>query len=124
MVNMTRNKRPLYLCKKQKDSINFDKPIEVKVNCMPTYSSSDTIALGINARMYQTIKCTPKVAMLFSNSDRIYLQNPLSDFRIDCNNADYYVYGDPIITLNEGEVTIRKLNGEIDDDDYRDEEYN
>lgn len=117
MVNMTRNKRTIYLCKKKENSIEFDKPKEIKVNRMPTYSSSDTLALGINAMMYQTIKCTPKVAREFSNSDRIYMSMP-KKFDSSCNDADYYVYGDPIISLNQGEVTIRKMNGEIEDGNY------
>lgn len=120
MVNLTRNKRTIYLCKKKENSIEFEKPIEIKINRMPTYSSSDTIALGINARMYQTIKCTPKVASNFSNSDRVYLQKPVN-FRSDCNDADYFIYGDPMITLNEAEITMRKMNGEIEDVD--DEKY-
>lgn len=117
MINMTRNKRTIYLCKKKPNSIEFEKPKEIKVNCMPTYSSSDLLALGRNAMMYQTIKCTPKVAKEFSNTDRIYFKKPI-DFKSDCNDADYYVYGDPIISINEGEVTIRKMNGEIEDGDY------
>lgn len=117
MVNMTRNKKTIYLCKKKSNSIEFDKPKAIKVNCMPTYSSSDTLALGVNAMIYQTIKCTPKIAKEFSNSDRIYLKKP-QDFDGSCNDADFYVYGEPMIFINQGEVTIRKMNGEIEDGNY------
>lgn len=116
MVNMTRNKKTIYLCKKKSNSIEFDKPKEIKVNCMPTYSSGDLLALGRNATMYQTIKCTPKIAKEFTNSDRIYMKKPIN-FRSDCNDADYYVYGNPIILINEAEVSIRKMNGEIENGD-------
>lgn len=117
MVNLTRNKRKIYLCKKKANSIEFEEPKEIKVNCMPTYTSSDTLALGINAVLYQTIKCTPKIAKEFSNRDRIYLQKP-KNFDSSCNDADYYVYGEPLITLNEADIAIRKMNGENEDGDY------
>lgn len=120
MINMTRNKRPIYLCKKKENSLEYNEPIMIKVNYRPTYSSSDALSLGNNYTLYQTIKCTPKVASNFSYNDRIYLNKPIK-FDSSCNDADYYVYGNPLITLNEAEVTIRKLNGDIDEENSQDE---
>ena len=116
MVNMNRNKRKLYLCKRKPNSLEFDEPIEVKVNYRPTYTSSDVLTLGNNYNLYQTIKCTPKVAKNFSYNDRIYMKMP-ENFDSSCNDADFYVYGEPLITLNEAEITIRKLSGDIDEQD-------
>ena len=115
MVSMTRNKRTIFLCKKKKDSLEFETPIELKVNYRPTYSSSDVLALGNNYTLYQTIKCTPKMAENFSFNDRIYIKKP-ENFDPSCNDADFYVYGEPLITLNEAEVTLRKLSGDLEDE--------
>lgn len=115
MVSMTRNKRTIYLCKKQEDSLEFARPIELKVNYRPTYSSNDVLALGNNYTLYQTIKCTPKMAKKFSFNDRIYITKP-EKFDSSCNDADFYVYGEPLITLNEAEITIRKLSGDFEDE--------
>lgn len=116
MINMTRNKRTIYLCKKKQNSLEFEQPIELKVNYRPTYSSNDALVLGNNYTLYQTIKCTPKIAKNFSFNDRIYMTEP-ENFDASCNDADYYVYGQPLITLNEAEITIRKLSGDFDEQD-------
>lgn len=115
MVSMTRNKRTIYLCKKKDNSLEFDYPIELKVNYRPTYSSNDVLALGNNYSLYQTIKCTPKIAENFKFNDRVYIKEP-ENFDSSCNDADFYVYGNPLITLNEAEVTLRKLSGDLDDE--------
>lgn len=115
MVNMTRNKRTIYLCKKQENSLQFAQPIAIKVNYRPTYSSNDALALGNNYSLYATIKCTPKVAKNFSFNDRIYINKP-QEFDPSCNDADFYVYGEPLVTLNEAEITIRKLSGDLDEE--------
>lgn len=116
MVSMNRNKRKIYLCKRKPNSLEFDKPIEIKVNYRPTYTSSDILTLGNNYNLYQTIKCTPKLAKKFSFNDRIYMNMP-QNFNSSCNDADFYVYGEPLITLNEAEITIRKLSGDLDEQD-------
>ena len=115
MVSMTRNKRTIFLCKKKENSLEFERPIELKVNYRPTYSSNDVLALGNNYTLYQTIKCTPKMAENFSFNDRIYLVEP-KVFDPSCNDADFYVYGEPLITLNEAEITLRKLSGDLEDE--------
>jgi len=116
MVHLTRNKRTIYLCKKKENSLEFENPIALKVNYRPTYTSSDALALGNNYNLYQTIKCSPKVAQNFSYNDRIYIKQP-ENFNSSCNDADYYVYGNPLITLNEAEITIRKLSGDFYEQD-------
>lgn len=115
MLSMTRNKRPIFLCKKKENSLEFDEPIKLKVNYRPTYTSNDVLALGNNYNLYQTIKCTPKTASRFSFNDRIYMKEP-ENFDSSCNDADFYVYGEPLITLNEAEITLRKLSGDLDNE--------
>lgn len=115
MISMTRNKRAIYLCKKKENSLEFENPIKIKVNYRPTYSSNDVLALGNNYSLYETIKCTPKAAKKFSFNDRIYVNEP-ENFNSSCNDADFYVYGEPLIMLNEAEVTLRKLSGDLEDE--------
>lgn len=115
MISMTRNKRAIFLCKKKNNSLEFEEPMEIKVNYRPTYSSNDVLALGNNYSLYQTIKCTPKIAKEFSFNDRIYIHKP-QNFDSSCNDADFYVYGEPLIMLNEAEITLRKLSGDLDEE--------
>lgn len=112
MINMTRNKRTIYLCKKKENSLQFEEPVAIKINYRPTYSSNDVLALGNNYSLYATIKCTPKLAKRFSFNDRIYINEP-QEFDSSCNDADFYVYGEPLVTLNEAEITLRKLSGDL-----------
>ena len=53
----------------------------------------------------------------FKNKDRVYVyvKPNLLNFDEMCHDADYEVDGDPIITLNDGEVMLTRLSG---DDEY------
>lgn len=122
MNSLKRNKRELYLCKRYVDEevgvTKFKEPVKLKINWQPIDSEAQVLALGFEYSKYIRIKCTKMEAELFSNRDRCYIYvEPQKGLKFDvmCNDADYEVRGNPIITLNDGEVMLRKLSGADDE---------
>ena len=112
MVNLVRNKRKFYLCKKIANSTKFEKPIPKNLNYQPVNSVGEMLTLGEEYSMYLKIKCSPAQAADFSDKDRCYIyKQPEVEHNEMCDDADYVVDGEPIITLNEAEITLRKLSG-------------
>lgn len=112
MISLVRNKRKFYLCKKVADDISFEKPKLKNLNFQPISSVGEMLTLGEEYSMYLRIKCNPNEASDFSDKDRcyVYKKPPLVHDEI-CDDADYVVDGEPVITLNEAEITLRKLSG-------------
>ena len=71
----------------------------------------------LNKSKYIRIKGTKEEVSRFKNKDRVYvyITPNLLNFDEMCHDADYEVDGDPIITLNDGEVMLTRLSG---DDEY------
>lgn len=112
MISLVRNKRKFYLCKKIADDIKFEKPKTKILNYQPISSVGEMLTLGEEYSMYLRIKCSPSEAADFSDKDRCYIyKNPPSIHNPLCEDADYIVDGEPIITLNEAQITLRKLSG-------------
>lgn len=113
MNNLKRDKRIFYLCKKEENGRFFKEPILKNMNYQPTSSTGDILAYGSDYTMYLTISTSPKEAIDFSNGDRCYINEKKPEVHdILCSTADYYVYGDPIITSNEGIIRLRKMSGD------------
>lgn len=112
---MKRNKRLIYLCVSYQDGNirKFREPQEIKVNYRVTNSEEDLIALGLDFPKYVRIKTDLKYAETFHPKDRVYIrQKPNTEpFDVLCKNADFEVDGDPIISLNVVEVTLKRLSG-------------
>lgn len=112
MISLVRNKRPFYLCKKIADNTSFEKPIRKNLNYQPINSVGEMLTLGEEYSMYLRIKCTPSEAADFKDKDRCYIyKQPPVEHNLMCDDADYVVDGEPIITLNEAQITLRKLSG-------------
>ena len=121
MVSLQRNKNPLYLCKKYVDEqtniTKFKKPENaISINWQPISSDSQVLGLGVEYSKYIRIKGTKDECSVFINKDRVfvYKKPDLENFDEMCNDADYEVEGSPVITLNDGEVMLKRLSG----DDY------
>lgn len=113
MIGLVRNKRYFYLCKKNIDDVKFGKPIKKFLNFQPTNSVGDMLSLGEEYSMHLKIKCTPKEAKDFHDKDRCYIYTkPSKPYNTLCDDADYEVNGNPLITLNEAEINLIKLSGE------------
>lgn len=117
MNTLLRNKRPLYLCKKYVDEetsvTKFQKPKNpLIVNWQPVSSDSESYVFGIEYSKYIRIKGNAEECLKFNNKDRVYVYAvpDLNNFDEMCIDADYEVSGSPVITLNEGEVILKRLS--------------
>lgn len=122
MNSLQRNKNLLYLCRKYLDEENnvtkFKKPKQgININWQPISSDAQVLVLGSEYSKYIRIKGTKEEVSRFKNKDRVYVyvEPNLLNFDEMCHDADYEVDGDPIITLNDGEVMLKRLSG---DDEY------
>ena len=115
MNSLMRNKRPLYLCKKYIDTdvnvIKYQNPKVINIDWQPISSDGQTLVVGIEYSEYIRIKGTAEEVSVFNNKDRVYLSKPnLLSFNGMCNDAEYEVSNNPVITLNDGEVMLRRLS--------------
>lgn len=113
MRNLRRNKRALYLCQKYRDG-NLDKykaPIKIYENFVPTNSDGDLISLGMEYPMYLRIKTSIREKDLFHPKDRLYVykDKPATHDEL-CENADYEIYKEPLLFINELEVMLKRLS--------------
>lgn len=114
---LLRNKRPLYLCKKYIDEtvgvIKYKDPKKILIDWQPISSDSQVMVVGSEYSEYIRIKGTAKEVSEFNDKDRIYIYNipKKEEFDNMCNDAEYEVKGNPIITLNDGELMLKKLSG-------------
>lgn len=115
MVSLKRNKRTLYLCKRNiVDGLTkYLEPIEIETNYQPTNSTGEIISLGIEYSEYLKISDIPEICRKFQNGDRCYVfvEKPETHDEL-CENTDFVVFGQPLITLNEGIVTLKRMTGD------------
>lgn len=118
MNTLKRNERLLYLCKQYVDSetnvTKYGNPQPLYVDWQPISSDSEVLVFGVEYNKYLRIKGNVEKCQLFGNKDRVYVyKNPdLEKFNGMCDDADYEVDGSPIITLNNGEVMLKRLSGD------------
>lgn len=119
MRNLRRNKRPLYLCHVYQDGdlSKYREPILLYENFVPTNSNGDLISLGMEYPMYLRIKTSSSEKNLFHPKDRLYIYKNKPTKHDDlCNDADYEVYKEPLLFINELEVMVKRLSD--DNEDY------
>lgn len=123
MNTLLRNKRPLYLCQKYVDEetnvTKFKKPIKpLSVDWQPISSDSESYVFGIEYSKYIRIKGNTEECLKFHNKDRVYVYviPDLDNFNEMCIDADYEVSGSPVITLNNGEVLLKRLSSGDEDE--------
>lgn len=117
MRNLKRNKRALYLCQKYQDGelTKYNTPILLYENFVPTNSEGDLISLGMEYPMYLRIKTNSDEASIFHPKDRLYVYKEKPTIHDDlCETADYEVYKEPLLFINELEVMLKRLS---DDDE-------
>lgn len=118
MRNLNKNKRTLYLCQRKIDGEleKYSKPLKIKENYMPTNSQGDLVSIGLQYPMFLRIKTNIKEKDLFHPGDRLYIYVEPSDKSNSlCKDADYEVYKEPMIFINEVEVMLRRLSSDYND---------
>ena len=122
MNSLMRNKRPLYLCKKYIDEdvnvIKYKAPKEIIIDWQPISSDGQTLVVGIEYSEFIRVKGTADEVSIFNNKDRIYISSKPKESEFDgmCNDAEYEVSNNPVVTLNDGEVMLRRLSR--DDEEF------
>lgn len=114
MTSLLRNKRDLYLCKAyiENNITKYKEPELINTNYQPTNSDGEIIALGLEYSEYLRIKDNISIGQKFNNGDKCYVfVKPPAEHDALCKNADFIVSGEPLLTLNEGEVTLKRLTG-------------
>lgn len=113
MNNLRRNKKRLYLCQQYQDGNlrKFKEPILLRENYEPTNSEGDLIAIGMEYPMYLRIKTSARKKDLFHPKDRLYVYvNTTYPHDPLCDTADYEVYKEPLVFINEMEVMLKRLS--------------
>lgn len=113
MRNLRRNKRLLYLCQKYQDGQldKFKEPIPKWENYVPTNSDGDLISIGMEYSMYLRIKTNISEKDNYHAGDRLYVYRDKPDVHdVLCEGADYEVYKDPMLYINEMEIMLHRLS--------------
>lgn len=112
---LKRNKRTLYLCTCYQDNniTLYNEPIALDTNYQTTNSDGDLIALGEDYPMFIRIKTDFTQKDMFHSGDRVYVKDSPNTVDFDglCEDADYEVESEPIESLNQIEVMLKRLSG-------------
>lgn len=114
MRTLHRNKRTLYICELWEDNgiRKYKEPVMLRENWQLYSTDAEFINAGLDVYNYVRIKTNKRNAEHYHLGDRVYLFNSLpSEHDVFCKTADYEVYTDPIVTLNECQVILKKLSG-------------
>lgn len=114
MINLLRNKRKLYVCnvRLENDIKLYDEPIELFENYQVTNTSGSLQAFGLDAYEYIRIKTNISHEKYYHIGDRVYINvKPPETHDKLCKDADYEVSQEPIPSLNEVEVMLKRRSG-------------
>lgn len=122
MKTLHRNKRPLYICELYQDNNlkKYKEPVKLNENWQVIYTSEEFKNVG--QEVYDTVRIRTSVdhAKYYHLGDRAYIfVQPPSEHDVYCKTADYQVFADPIVTLNECQVILKKLSGKGVQNIYR-----
>ena len=115
MHTLLRNKRKLYVCTKTETTNGvkkYSEPIELYENYRITNSTSDLTTFGLEAYQMMRIRTDKEHAQYYHIGDRVYINvTPPVVYDDMCKDADYEVYKDPVLTLNQLEVILKRRSG-------------
>lgn len=114
MINLYRNKRKIYVCAVDNTSSpkSYEEPIELYENYQVTNSIADEELFGLDAYLYLRITTTPSHKDYYHLGDRVFVNvEPPDTHDTSCPTADYQVYKDPILSLNEYEILLKRRSG-------------
>ena len=116
MKTLHRNKRKITICKllgpNEKQVRTYDKPIVLLENWQVINASSEFKSVGQEVYDSVRIKTSADHAKYYHFGDRAYIDiEAPEEYDMYCETADYEVVADPIVTLNECNVLLKKLSG-------------
>lgn len=118
MNRLMRNRRDVYVCNQQEDKgrINFSKPILYKLNYQPLSSAGEIVASGNDYINRLVVYTSIENAKKIHNFDRCYVFTlPPNTYDAFCQDADFYVDGEPLLYLNEAVFYLQRMVGEADE---------
>lgn len=114
MKTLHRNKRTIYLCQVYQEGNlkKYKEPIELKENWQITNTYSDFKNIGLDSYDYARIRTSVDHSKYYHLGDRIYIMvTPPDEHDSMCKTADYEVYKNPIPSINECEIFLKRLSG-------------
>ncbi len=114
MRNLDRNKRPIYVCKMILNNgiRTYEEPIKMWENYRTANTTNDLKAFGEDAYSIIRISTSPTHANFYHRGDRVYIKSQIPEVHDSlCKDADYEVDKDPIDTLNEVIIFLRRRSG-------------
>ena len=119
MKTLHRNKRKLYLCQVYRDEQlrKYKEPMLLFENWQVTNTDSNFMNLGLESYDFITIKTDVTHAKYYHLGDRLYINvTPPEKHHNICKTADYEVYKEPLFYINEGEIMLKRLSTDWDDE--------
>ena len=115
MNHLIRNKRTVYLCNQtiENNRIVYLEPKEYNLYFQPLSTDGEIIVAGQEYVNRLAVYTSPKIAKDFHDKDRCYVfrEKPLTHSKI-CEDADFYVDGEPLTFLNEARFYLQRMTGE------------
>lgn len=95
MRTLERDKKPLYICSKIKDSepVQFEEPVKRYLNVVATTSEADIVAFGESYKEYRRAKISISDIDKYHEGDRAYIyKQPPEQHDMLCEGADFEIY--------------------------------
>ena len=114
MKQLHRNRRKIYMCKAYRDGslVKYEEPVLLKENWQLINTSTEVKQVGLEVYDGIRIKTSPSHAKYYHVGDRAYVFVDIPEQHDEnCRDADYVVDADPLVTLNECHVLLKKRSG-------------
>ncbi len=114
MKTLHRNKRKIYICEAYPDAHirKFHEPTMLKENWSITNTFTTFVNIGLDSYEYVRIKTSVDHAKYYHLGDRAYIQvEPPEEHDEMCKTTDFEVCKDPVVSLNECEILLKRLSG-------------
>lgn len=98
------------------DRIIFSIPRQYRLNYQPLSTDGEIIVAGDEYNKRLVVYTSPKIAQNFHNNDRCYVfKTPPKGYNKLCDDADYYVDGEPLTFLEESRFYLQRMTGDDDE---------
>lgn len=94
MRTLERDKKPLYICKRIKDSepVKFEEPVPRKLNTVATTSQADIVAFGDQYKEYRRALISKEEMKDYNEGDRAYIYvSPPDEHDLLCEGCDFEI---------------------------------
>ena len=114
MKTLHRNKRKIYVCNvfSNGNIRNYSEPIPLMENWRVSNEYSDMANYGYDSYGYVRIRTSINHAKYYHLGDKVFIFNtPPDEYDVLCKDADYEVYIEPIVSINECDIHLKRISG-------------